>query len=96
MPEIARAFLVQETTMSGGRSGRSVEAMGLEPAISAPTIILNAETDSYFPTVDAENEARQIPHAEARNIPSIWGHMALFNPEDQVFIDKALNELLGG
>jgi homoserine O-acetyltransferase/O-succinyltransferase len=29
-------------------------------------------------------------------IPTIWGHLAPFNPEDQVFIDKAIAELLGG
>ena len=64
-------------------------------AISARTIILPSETDSYFPPVDSEYEATQIPEAECRPIPSIWGHLALFNPQDQAFIDRALNELLG-
>jgi homoserine O-acetyltransferase len=65
-------------------------------AITARTIILNAETDQYFPPVDSEYEAQHIPGAEARPIPTIWGHLAPFNPEDQAFIDRALNELLDG
>ena len=64
-------------------------------AIKARTIIVPSELDRYFPPVDSENEARHIPGASWRAIPSIWGHMALFNPADGVFIDKALNELLG-
>jgi homoserine O-acetyltransferase len=63
-------------------------------SITARTIILNAETDRYFPPVDSEHEASEISGAEARPIPTIWGHLAPFNPEDQVFIDKALTELL--
>jgi homoserine O-acetyltransferase len=65
-------------------------------AIQARTIILNAETDQYFPPIDSEYEASKIPNAESRPIPTIWGHLAPFNPEDQVFIDTALNELLEG
>jgi len=65
-------------------------------AIQARTIIIQAETDSYFPPVDSEYEAKTIPTAELRVIPTIWGHIAPFNPEDQVFIDKAITELLDG
>lgn len=63
-------------------------------AIQARTIILNAETDQYFPPVDSDYEARHIPNAESRPIPTIWGHLAPFNPVDQAFIDQALSELL--
>jgi homoserine O-acetyltransferase/O-succinyltransferase len=63
-------------------------------AISARTIILNAETDRYFPPVDSDYEASRIPNGESRPIPTDWGHMAPFNPEDQDFIDRALKELL--
>ena len=35
-----------------------------------------------------------MPNAECRPIRSIWGHMTLWNPEDQPFIDAALRELL--
>jgi homoserine O-acetyltransferase len=65
-------------------------------AIRARTIIIQSETDSYFPPVDSEYEAKTIPAAELRVIPTIWGHIAPFNPEDQVFIDKAITELLDG
>ena len=63
--------------------------------IRARTIIIQAETDSYFPPVDSEYEAQTIPDAELRVIPTIWGHIAPFNPEDQAFIDQAINALLG-
>jgi homoserine O-acetyltransferase len=63
-------------------------------AIQARTIILNAETDQYFPPVDSAYEASLIPGAESRPIPTIWGHLAPFNPDDQAFIDRALKELL--
>ena len=65
-------------------------------AIRARTIIIQAETDSYFPPVDSEYEAQTIPDAELRVIPTIWGHIAPFNPEDQVVIDQAITELLEG
>ena len=35
------------------------------------------------------------PNAECRPVQSIWGHMALWNPEDRPFFDAALRELLG-
>jgi homoserine O-acetyltransferase/O-succinyltransferase len=39
-------------------------------------------------------EAKYIPHAEVRPIPSIWGHMSPMNPDDQSFIDRALADAL--
>jgi len=35
-----------------------------------------------------------MKNAECRPIPSIWGHMTVWNPEDRVVIDQALRELL--
>jgi homoserine acetyltransferase len=52
-----------------------------------------------YVTIGELNAARDnvvVCNAELRVIPTIWGHMAPFNPEDQAFIDRALNELLGG
>lgn len=63
-------------------------------AITARTVIMNAETDQYFPPVDSEYEAARIPGAQARPIPTIWGHLAPFNPADQAFIDSGLNKVL--
>jgi homoserine O-acetyltransferase len=65
-------------------------------AITARTIIVQAETDQYFPPVDSEYEASRIANAELRRIPTVWGHLAPFNPEDQAVIDSALEELLAG
>jgi len=64
-------------------------------AIQARTIIMNSETDQYFPPIDSAYEAAHIKGAESRPIPSVWGHMAPFNPADQAVIDATLRELLG-
>lgn len=63
-------------------------------SITARTLIMNSETDAYFPPVDSQYEASRIPGAQARPIPSIWGHLAPFNPADQAFIDEGIRELL--
>jgi homoserine O-acetyltransferase len=64
-------------------------------AIKARTIVMPCQYDSYFPPADSEYEASRIPGAKCVVIPSIWGHMTLWNPEDAPFIDRALHELLG-
>jgi hypothetical protein len=45
---------------------------------------------------DNQLEVAQMPNAELRPIPSIWGHAAGLgvNPADNAFIDAALNTLL--
>jgi homoserine O-acetyltransferase/O-succinyltransferase len=65
-------------------------------AISPRAILMPSETDLYFRVRDNEIEARQMPSAQLRPIPSIWGHAAGrgTNPVDNAFIDAALNELL--
>jgi homoserine O-acetyltransferase len=63
-------------------------------AIKARTIIMPCAYDTYFPPVDSEYEASRIPGAECRVIPSIWGHMTLWNPADRAFIDAGLADLL--
>jgi homoserine O-acetyltransferase len=65
-------------------------------AITARAIVMPGETDLYFRVRDNELEVEQMPKAELRPIPSIWGHMAPFgvNPPDNEFIDAALKELL--
>ena len=63
--------------------------------IKARTIILPGQYDSYFPPVDSVYEASKIPGAECRPIPSIWGHMTLWNPDDRPFIDAAIGDALG-
>jgi homoserine O-acetyltransferase/O-succinyltransferase len=63
-------------------------------ASTAKAIILPGSTDIYFPPADSEFEAKHMPNAECRPVPTLWGHMCPLNPEDQVFIDKALKELV--
>jgi homoserine O-acetyltransferase/O-succinyltransferase len=64
-------------------------------AIRARTVIVPCQHDAYFPPADSEYEARHIPGAQVRVIPSIWGHMATTNPADAPFIDRAIAEALG-
>lgn len=62
--------------------------------ITARAIVMPGQYDSYFPPADSQAEVAAMPHAECRPIPSIWGHMCLWNPEDRPFIDRALHQLL--
>lgn len=65
--------------------------------IRAKALVLPGETDLYFTVEDNIREVRQMPHAELRPIPSIWGHRAgnpTHNPVDLQFIDGALRDLL--
>ena len=63
-------------------------------SVKARAIILPGQYDSYFPPTDSAYEASLIPRAEWRAIPSIWGHMTLWNPDDRPFIDAALHQAL--
>jgi homoserine O-acetyltransferase len=64
-------------------------------SIKARAVIMPGEYDRYFPPVDSEYEASQISNAVCRTIPSIWGHMTLWNPEDRELIDAGLKIALG-
>ena len=59
-------------------------------AIKARAIVMPGDNDRYFPPVDNMNEVKLMKNAECRPIPSIWGHMTVWNPEDRVVIDQAL------
>jgi len=65
-------------------------------AIKARAIVMPGETDLYFRVRDNELAVEQMPNAELRPIPSIWGHVAGLGvyPPDNAFIDAALKELL--
>ncbi|MBE9064228.1 alpha/beta fold hydrolase [cf. Phormidesmis sp. LEGE 11477] len=66
-------------------------------AIAARTLVMPATTDLYFTPEDCEIEANLIPDSEYRPIPSIWGHRAgnpYQNPEDELFIKRAVDELM--
>ena len=65
-------------------------------AIRARAIVMPSETDLYFRVRDNQIEVEQMPNAQLRPIPSIWGHAAgrSANPADNSFIDAALRDLL--
>lgn len=65
-------------------------------AITARAIVMPCRSDLYFPPEDSAIEVDHMPRAELRVIPSVWGHMAGggMNPEDMMFINTALAELL--
>ena len=66
-------------------------------SITAKTLVMPGTTDLYFTPEDCKAEADLIPYAKYLPIPSIWGHRAgnpYQNPEDEMFIKKAVNKLL--
>ncbi len=66
-------------------------------AITAKALVMPGETDLYFSVEDNRREVAQMPQAELRPIPSIWGHRAgnpEQNPRDAKFLNDALKELL--
>jgi homoserine O-acetyltransferase len=78
---------------AGDQYGGSFEkALG---AIKARAIVMPGEHDRYFPPVDNFAEVALMPNAVCRPIPSIWGHMTVWNEEDRRFIDAGLRDVLG-
>lgn len=66
-------------------------------AIRARALVMPSESDLYFPVEDSRREVAQMPNAELRVIPSIWGHMAGSWPENWEavgFVEDAVRELL--
>lgn len=65
-------------------------------AIKARALVMPGETDLYFRVRDNELEVAQMPNAELRPIPSIWGHVAGLGvyPPDNEFIDAGLRDAL--
>ena len=66
-------------------------------SITAKTLVMPATTDLYFTPEDCEMEAKLIPNSQYLPIPSIWGHRAgnpYQNSEDEMFVKRAVDELL--
>ena len=66
-------------------------------SITAKTLVMPSTTDLYFTPEDCKVEADLIPNAQYLPIASIWGHRAgnpYQNSEDELFIRKAIRELL--
>jgi homoserine O-acetyltransferase/O-succinyltransferase len=60
--------------------GRFRECVSLDQSSRDPSALGDRHV---FPPVDNEYEAKHMPNAELRPIPTIWGHMSPMNPEDQ-------------
>ncbi|NJK62399.1 MAG: alpha/beta fold hydrolase [Synechococcaceae cyanobacterium SM2_3_1] len=70
---------------------------GALASIQAQVLVMPSATDLYFTPEDCQAEASLIRNATYRPIPSIWGHRAgnpQQNPEDEIFIRAAVQELL--
>ena len=65
-------------------------------AIRSRALVMPARTDLYFPPEDNEIEVAQMPSAELRVIPTIWGHMAGggINSDDTLWLSDQIAELL--
>jgi homoserine O-acetyltransferase len=65
-------------------------------SIKAKAILLNAPGDLYNPTIEAAENAKQIPGARYVVIPSLQGHFAASpaKPEDVEFMNKTITEFL--
>lgn len=90
---LARTWQHADVGATPGFDGDFERALG---AITARALIMPCETDLYFPPEDNAYEARHIPGAEFRPIPSIWGHVAGGGgePASAAFIDRAVAEWL--
>jgi homoserine O-acetyltransferase len=102
LPKDANNLLAMLWTWQNGDIGKTPgfdgdfeRALG---AIPARAIVMPAEKDLYFPPEDNAYEVRNMPNAELRVIPGVWGHFAgggiEANQTDTRFIDDALKELL--
>ena len=78
---------------SPGLDGDWQKALG---TVSAKVMLMPGRTDLYFPPEDSRAEADCLQNVVYRPIPSIWGHLAGIgmNPEDNAFLDTAIQECL--
>ncbi len=93
---LAMLWMWQHADISANElyNGDLKKALG---AITADAIVMPCETDLYFTVEDNRREVAQMPRAELRPIPSIWGHRAgnpVLSPADAKFIGDATRELL--
>ena len=65
-------------------------------AIRSRAFVMPSRTDLYFPPEDNEIEVAQMPNAELRVIPTVWGHLAGggVNPKDTLWLSDQIAELL--
>jgi homoserine O-acetyltransferase/O-succinyltransferase len=88
---LLRTWFEGDISAGATHGGNLEKALG---SIKARAIVMPGEHDRYFPPVDSMNEVSHMPNATCRPIPSIWGHMTVWNDTDRRFIDAGLRELL--
>ncbi|KAI1773861.1 Alpha/Beta hydrolase protein [Hypoxylon cercidicola] len=64
--------------------------------LTVPILLMPCQTDQYFHWSASEKEARLLPRAQCKIIPSVWGHLAGAgsNRQDNEWIDKQIEEFL--
>lgn len=89
----ARTWQTHNVGDSPGFDGDWQKALG---TVSAKVMLMPGQTDLYFPPEDSRVEADCLQNVIYRPIPSIWGHLAGIgmNPEDNAFLDAAIQECL--
>ena len=89
----ARTWQTHNVGDSPGFDGDWQKALS---TVSAKVMLMPSQTDLYFPPEDSRAEADCLQNVIYRPIPSIWGHLAGIgmNPEDNVFLDAAIQECL--
>jgi homoserine O-acetyltransferase/O-succinyltransferase len=68
-------------------------------AIRARTLLMPGDHDLYFQVDDSRLEMQHLRHADLAPIPSSFGHRAgnpTHQPEDRLFIESRVRELLAG
>ena len=90
---LLRTWQLNDVAAAPEFGGTLARALG---SVKARATVMAAQTDLYFTPADIEAEARLIPGARFRLIPTIWGHMAGsgLNPADSQFIETEIKALL--
>jgi homoserine O-acetyltransferase len=88
-----RAWQKSDISANDVHGGNFEAALG---TITARAYVMPGATDLYFTPEDAAYEVRNMPNAELRVIPSVWGHAVGGgrNPQDLAFIEANIRELL--
>ena len=76
-----------------GFDGDTIKAL---QSLKARAILMNAPGDLYNPTIEAADDAKQIPGAQYVVIPSLQGHFAASSAKaaDVEFMNKTITEFL--
>jgi homoserine O-acetyltransferase len=82
-----------DLSASSGYEGDLPRALG---DIRAKAFVVPAATDLYFPPEDAAWAVENMPNAQLRVIPGVWGHLSETGLDDECseFLRRTVRELL--